>query len=299
MMWKKRNLTPGVFKMVALTIVITDLYLFGAKFIKPHEFTTSPTKQNIVAQLNRNSSQGRVATMSELFKTNDGVLYRFPSILGYDPLILKRYLHYFQSSQNYHTNDYVINLSWINNPRAKLLKLLNVRQMVLGGQVTGLDNEIPYANIVNNAVIRPLEKILPFMRSDEFDPQRMVVFEPEYRSRLFPQSESKRFKGSCSILDYGNENIRISTSSNQPGYLVLSEIFYPGWHVSVDGKRVAMLCGNYLFRVIPLDKGEHEVRLYFISWPFRIGAFVSLLTLAVSLWFVLWERKKVRPRIPH
>jgi len=289
---KSNRLSPRAFSILASAIVMLDLYLFGAQFIKPHEFVTPPTKQNIVAQLSRDSAQGRVVTMSEPFKANDGLQYRFPSILGYDPLILRRYLHYIQSSQNYPICDHVVSLAWINDPGAKLLKMLGVRQMVLDGQVTDLDNVVPYVHLVNDAVIMPSDKILPFMRSDEFDPQRMVVFEPEYRSNIISGNESETFRGSCSIVEYGSENIRINTSSNQPGYLVLSEVFYPGWKATVDGKRVEVLCGNYLFRVISLDKGEHEVRLYFVSWPFRIGALVSLLTLAGSLWFILWRRRR-------
>ena len=130
------------------------------------------------------------------------------------------------------------------------------------------------------------------MKSEEFDPQNMVVFEPEYSPYLFPNSQNETFKASCTVLDYDNEDIRIRASSNRPGYLVLSEMYYPGWKATVDGKSVSIFRGNYMFRVVPIEKGEHEVHLYFVSWPFRIGVFVSLFTLSGSLWFVLRRRKK-------
>ena len=99
--------------------------------------------------------------------------------------------------------------------------------------------------------------------------------------------------GSYTLLSYKNETIRIKTSSDRAGYLVLSEIFYPGWQATVDGKKAPVLCGNYIFRVIPLEQGEHDVSLKFVSWPFRIGAMISLLTLIGSLWFVLKKHKWV------
>ena len=288
---KSRRLNLWAFNIIVLGIVIIDLFLFSGQFIKHHEFRTSPTNQNILAHLTRSPDQGRVVTISDLFTTNGGLRYRFPSILGYDPLILRRYVYYIQSSQGYQFDDHVVNLSGINNPGAKLLKLLNVNQIVIGRQVLSLDNKIPYANIVKNAVLKPFDEILPLIKSSEFDPHKMVVFEPEYRSKLFPQTKSETFEGSCSILDYDNESIRIKTSSNQPGYLVLSEIFYPGWQAKVDGEKAPILCGNYLFRVIPLDKGEHEVYLHFVSWPFRIGLVISLLSLAGSLWLIIRKSK--------
>jgi len=68
----------------------------------------------------------------------------------------------------------------------------------------------------------------------------------------------------------------------------MSEMWFPGWVASVDGKDREVICGNYLFRVVPLDEGDHEVKLYFVSWSFRIGAAVSLATLLAGLWF-LWR----------
>jgi len=55
----------------------------------------------------------------------------------------------------------------------------------------------------------------------------------------------------------------------------------------VDGKETPILRGNYLFRVIPLEKGDHEVCLYFVSWSFRIGAIISLFTFICSL-LLIW-----------
>ena len=72
----------------------------------------------------------------------------------------------------------------------------------------------------------------------------------------------------------------------------MSEIIYPGWKATVDGEKATILPGNFLFRVIPLNEGEHEVHLFFISWPFRIGACITLLSLIGSIWFILRRGKK-------
>jgi hypothetical protein len=153
---------------------------------------------------------------------------------------------------------------------------------------------VPYAQIIQDGVVKRPEEVLDFMKGDQFDPKKMVVFEP---GRGFEERRAKKgeaFEASCAVVDYGHEHIVIKTSSSQSGYLVLSEVFYPGWHAEVDGERVDVLCGNYIFRVIPIDKGEHRVDLYFISRPFRIGAVTSVITLLSSLIFlVLTQRKSI------
>ena len=84
---------------------------------------------------------------------------------------------------------------------------------------------------------------------------------------------------------HGTEEIRLRVSCNQPCYLVLSEIWYPGWAASVDGKKKEVMRGNYLFRVVFVEEGQHEITFTFVSWPFRIGALVSAATVVFSVFF--------------
>jgi hypothetical protein len=272
--------------------VIVDLYLFGSGFIQPYQFVTSPEKKKVVKELMGSPAKERIVTFSDTFETNDGLQYGFASILGYDPLILRRYVHYVLSGQGQIPVDHVVNLGGIRNPREKLLKLLHLKKVVYEKEIVSLENEIPYAHIVSQAVIKPTEEILSFMKSDAFDPLKMVVVEPQYQSDLFSPTERGVSEGSCTIIEYQNESIIIRASTNKPGYLVMSEIFYPGWKATVDGEKATILPGNYLFRVIPLNEGEHEVHMFYVSWPFRIGIIVSLLTLTASLWFIVWNRER-------
>jgi hypothetical protein len=286
MVHKRRAIHPWGLRIGACALVIADLYLFGAQFVKTHAFPSSPDKQTIVSQLNRKPHQGRVVTRSPLFLPNDGLLYEFPSLLGYDPLLLRRYVHYIQSSQNQRLDDHVVNLSGIRNPDSKLLQLLNANQVVMGKKILDLDGNTGYLRIVKRAVAKPDKEALAFMKSDAFDPEREVLLEENRRQRPIVPSKAGPMLASGSVTAYDHESIRIQTASDQPGYLVLSEIFYPGWQATVDGKKTEVIRGNYLLRVIPLDKGRHDVHLYFVSWPFRIGAGISLLTLIACLGFV-------------
>lgn len=284
---KRRRVSTRVLNTLAIGLVVVDLYLFSGEFIQPYHFDISPQKERITSLVNHDPTRGRVGTAGSFFTPNDALIYRFPSIFGYDPLILKRYIHYIQVSQEQPLDDYVINLSYMNNPDAELLRLLNLRQTISDEGIRTINNDMPYANIVSKAVIKSSDKILPFMKSEGFDPQSMVIFDPQDSHRLIPHTRGENVNGLYTLLSYENEAIRIKASSDQPGYLVLSEIFYPGWQATVDGKEVPVLRGNYIFRVIPLKEGENDVFLYFVSWPFRFGVIISLLTLMGSLWFIL------------
>jgi hypothetical protein len=289
---KHRRISPFIHSLLACGIVFTDLYLFGAPFVRTHEFVTSPEKRNLLSQISQTAVKGRVVTLDSRFSTNDGLRYRFPSIQGYDPLILKKYVDFVLHSQGLPPNDHVVNLQDVPRPQEKLIRLLHARQMVLGGEVKELDNGIPYAFLVPKVIVKPEESVLEFMQTGEFDPQKAVVFSKAPKQGRKLAEDNRPFEGSCHVLSHSTEEIRFRVSCNQPAYLVMSEIWYPGWRASVDGEEREVMCGNYLFRVVSVEEGNHEVIILFVSRPFRIGALLSLATLMCGAW--LWWRCRRR-----
>jgi hypothetical protein len=281
-LYHKKRISKPLFNVLVMTMIISDLGLYSAQFVKSHEFITSKEQQEVINQLQDELEAGGTLTSNSIFRPNDGLLYRFPSIGGYDPLILKRYILYLQASQQLPPERHVLGTSFVKDHSHKFLKMLHLKRAVWGKGVATLDDFVPRAIVVGKAIVKPAEEVLDFMMTDAFDPLRIVVLEPESEQFMLPDAEADSLEGFCSIVHYDHENIRIMTSANQACYLVLSEIFYPGWKAKIDGNEAPILCGNYIFRVIPLEHGEHEVELRFVSRPFRIGAIISLLTLICS-----------------
>lgn len=74
-----------------------------------------------------------------------------------------------------------------------------------------------------------------------------------------------------------------------PGRLVLSEVAYPGWQVTVDGVRTSIMTTSAGLRAVSLDGGPHEVRFKFVPWPLVAGGGLSLLGCALLAW-LWWKR---------
>jgi len=72
-----------------------------------------------------------------------------------------------------------------------------------------------------------------------------------------------------------------SVSTNCDGYFVFSEQFYPGWHVTIDGKPVSLLRANFAFSAILLPAGEHEVLRYYRPDALLIGLMCSFGSLCI------------------
>jgi uncharacterized membrane protein YfhO len=82
-----------------------------------------------------------------------------------------------------------------------------------------------------------------------------------------------------------NEAVIIAVTAS-PKFLVLSDSYYPGWKVEVDGKADKLYTANYVFRAVYLDPGEHTVRFVFDPISFRLGMWISISTaLIIAAWF--------------
>jgi len=78
------------------------------------------------------------------------------------------------------------------------------------------------------------------------------------------------------ITSYQPDRIVVDTSLPQPGLLVLGEMWYPGWQVTVDGEphQVRPVCG--LLRGVTLDAGTHRVLFRYDPASLRHGTRLSL-----------------------
>ncbi len=55
-----------------------------------------------------------------------------------------------------------------------------------------------------------------------------------------------------------------------PGFLVLSQVWYPGWTAEVDGQPVVLWRADGVLSGVYLEDGSHRVT--FVYWPTGLGA---------------------------
>jgi len=119
------------------------------------------------------------------------------------------------------------------------------------------------------------------LESSSFDPRREVILE----SGLPLAEEEPTADDRVEIALYQPQRVVIQAASAQAGYLLLADLFYPGWQARVDGKRVSILRADGVLRAVYLPAGEHTVELIYRPASFFIGGIISLGSVAV--WAVL------------
>jgi len=84
-----------------------------------------------------------------------------------------------------------------------------------------------------------------------------------------------------SIEQYGPNQISLSTNVDKPGWLVLSEIWYPGWQAEVNGQAQPVERVGGLLRGVYLPQaGQYGVSLTYRPVSVRWGGWISLLAVA-------------------
>lgn len=95
--------------------------------------------------------------------------------------------------------------------------------------------------------------------------------------------------GTAEVTRHEPNRVEVKTQAATPSILVLSENHYPGWNAYVDGGAVETQRVDYNLRGVALNAGNHTVEFVYRPKSVIIGLVISLLTLAV---LVFWATRK-------
>jgi hypothetical protein len=88
-------------------------------------------------------------------------------------------------------------------------------------------------------------------------------------SRAAPSSSDVR------ILSYQPSEIRLQVTADQPGVVLLTDAFFPGWTADVDGVATPVLRGDCFFRAVPVQPGAHIITLRYTPRSFWWGLVIA------------------------
>ncbi|HUE84326.1 MAG TPA: YfhO family protein [Pyrinomonadaceae bacterium] len=132
----------------------------------------------------------------------------------------------------------------------------------------------------------------------EFNPRRRVLLEVEPNELPNLTGGELGPEDSARITIYEPNRLVVDTIASTPTVLVLSEIFYPGWKATVDGRPVKIDVANYLFRGIALPEGQHRIELRYAPTTVIAGALISLGTfLLIIALLILGAMRPIRHSI--
>lgn len=98
-----------------------------------------------------------------------------------------------------------------------------------------------------------------------------------------PAGSDQRTLAPARIVSYEPDEVKIECGTDGPGWLVLSDRFYPGWRAEVAGRPAVIYKANLMVRAVALPPGRHTVVFSYRPLSLRAGLLVSALAWAAAL----------------
>jgi hypothetical protein len=196
--------------------------------------------------------------------------YFYPSIGGYSGAKLSYYQDLIDTalmqggSVNMAVLD-MLNVKYVTYNQA--LPLPNMEQVYSQDNQVVMENTdvLPKAFFVDSlsAASSPQEAV-DQLNNPDFKPATRAIVEsgePEELPDMNIQADST---AQVDVTEYQANKITLTTSRETPGFMVLSEIWYPaGWKATIDGKTTPIYKTNFVLRGIEVPEGEHEITFAF------------------------------------
>ncbi|MBN1980609.1 MAG: hypothetical protein JW795_03700, partial [Chitinivibrionales bacterium] len=131
-----------------------------------------------------------------------------------------------------------------------------------------------------------------YMLATDFDYRTTLLLTQKPAMKIEPPSLSEA--PSIAIKTYTGNRIELSATTPSNGLLWLSEIWYPAWKVFVDGVEKRVLCADYSFRAVAIERGSHRVEFVYQSRLFAIGAILAAVALLVCTALIVFDIVKAR-----
>jgi hypothetical protein len=163
--------------------------------------------------------------------------------------------------------------------------------------------EFPRAWVVHNArMTRPLTGLSPASRSEAFqemlyagdriwndptqrayDPHSIAWVSSDDIVALRPFLSGDKSRPSETVtIEYPDpQHAKLEVTLDSPGIVVLADVYYPGWKLTIDDKPAPLYRVNGIMRGAAVSAGHHRIAYEYAPRSFAMGCQVSLMGIAV------------------
>jgi hypothetical protein len=115
-----------------------------------------------------------------------------------------------------------------------------------------------------------------------YDPRRYVWLEDSVRPELadYISGGYSSKTEAVRVVRRESDRVELEATLDRPGIVVLSDVYYPGWTLTIDSQPAPIYRANLMMRGSAVSAGRHTLLYRFRPGSFRLGLVVSGLGLA-------------------
>lgn len=242
---------------------------------------------------------------------NSGAIWQIPTSVGYSPLVVGSYDQFASPTESWSSRHFS---GLIRSYGSNLFDLLGVKYIITtSAELKNIDPEVdledfskvnsscysiyenkdalPITYIVYEAIINESGPLTDFSIYQDLNPDKIVILEkfPAGIDTNYNNDNKEIVFGQKDIFDHvkivekSNNEFHIDVKTKSDSILILNDVYYPGWRVTVDGNASQLLKTNYTFKGVYLNAGQHQVEFKFMPLSFILGLSLNLLSLIVVI----------------
>ena len=294
------------FMMIAITVLcLADMWQVNKRYLNDGMFVEKSVREQAqpMTQTDRQILQDKALDYrvlnfaSNTFNENETSFYH-KSIGGYHAAKLRRYQELIDAYISPEMQKTMPAIAQAGGDMTKVngssifpvLNMLNAKYFIVplqSNQTVAIQNPYVYGNAWF------VDKITYVKNANEeldglgkLDLRHEAIADARFRSQL-GESKAQDSTSIVKITAYEPNQLTYDVRSATGGIVVFSEIFYPEWTATVDGKAVELGRVNYVLRALNVDKGHHTVVLTFDPKSVKQTETVAYLSYGVLLLVVL------------
>jgi hypothetical protein len=319
LLWWSRRPATRLTQTLATVLILLDLGTYAACFNPMAGSDFYGRRPDVLAAFRDEPRPFRKATFLARHHVDDhtplatlglswGMVFGVEDINGFNSLQSRRYTDYLAGPDEGDVTYGLLEDDRLLRPESPILSSLNVRYVLVPAGMPlriGASYRRVYANpdvlVYENTLAYPRAFFAESVRgvtdasavrravtADGFDGRRLALVESEQAPELpAPEGQDR-----VTVADWDANRISLASDAATPRFLVLSEMYSPGWHAKVDGAETAIYRTNYLFRGVVVPAGRHTVTFVYRPLSVLIGAGVSALALAAAALLILAGRRR-------
>ena len=260
-------------------INISNRYLDRDLFLKPSRINKFYNENNADKQILKDTSYFRVFQPKSTMQ-NARASFFHNSVGGYHGAKPRRLEQFYKL--------------FLHSKKTALLDILNVKYVIEEKE----GNAKAIENPNNLGVAWFVEKIIfeenpdsIYMNLLKFDLKQTAIIENK-NIDIISYPNERRISQIELLKNKPHEKI-YSIESNKPGFVVFSEMFYPGWKAKINNKEVNVYKVNFILRGIFVQKGNNNIKFYFEPSSIKYGSLFQIVSIIVFVALIFYSSNKI------
>ncbi|NPV76746.1 MAG: hypothetical protein HPY59_10280 [Anaerolineae bacterium] len=227
--------------------------------------------------------------MRRVMLPNLNLMDEIPSANNFDPLLPARYAHWMETIDDFSEEEIIpwlrkmgvslYEVYWpYDRSGVKFLPIEGAERIRWAPCSIVAQGEIEAFTVLKNGI-------------SESDSNQTVIIEAG--GDILEPKPCLAGRATLRIVQENPLRMDISVDSETPGWLIVSDVWYPGWVSFLDGDQTKLYRGDYLFRAVQLPAGQHLVTLQYIPKSFEFGCILSLASGVGLIILMVGHRKKM------